>query len=233
MIDSGRAAMLLTFDVAAEAIAEHDDWHTHEHMPERLGIPGFLRGSRWLARSGAPRYLVLYEVEAIDVLESQPYLVRLNNPSPWTARMMKRYVSMRRALCNVVAGSGAGMGGVALLIRFAPVDGGATAVNDWLLQAVLPGLAGRRGIASAHLLVSTLAPQMTIEQRIRGKDAGLHSALMITGYDADAIAELGDNELQAGSFVAHGAHGAEHDCGIYDHVYSLDRLSQQRHAAVK
>jgi hypothetical protein len=74
---------------------------------------------------------------------------------------------------------------------------------------------------------------MTFEQRIRGKDAGLHSALMVTGYDAGAIANLGDNELQVASFVAHGAHGAEHACGIYDHVYSLARLSQQRHAAVE
>jgi hypothetical protein len=28
---SGRAAMLLTFDIVEEAIIEHDDWHTHEH----------------------------------------------------------------------------------------------------------------------------------------------------------------------------------------------------------
>jgi hypothetical protein len=40
----GTAAMLLSFDVAEEAIAEHDEWHTHEHFPERLSIPGFLRG---------------------------------------------------------------------------------------------------------------------------------------------------------------------------------------------
>jgi hypothetical protein len=158
MMIPGSAAMVLSFDIAPEAIAEHDDWHTHEHMPERLGIPGFVHGSRWLARSGAPRYLVLYEVEAIDVLASPPYLARLNDPSPWTARMMKHYVGMRRALCNVVAGSGAGMGGVAMLIRFAPVDGGAAALTDWLLQTVLPGLSARRGIASAHLFVSTLAP---------------------------------------------------------------------------
>jgi len=41
-----QAAMLLSFDVAREAIRQHDDWHTHEHLPERLSIPGFLRGSR-------------------------------------------------------------------------------------------------------------------------------------------------------------------------------------------
>ena len=61
----GRAAMLLGFDIAAEAVDEHDDWHTHEHLPERLAIPGFLRGTRWVAIDGAPRYAVLYEVESL------------------------------------------------------------------------------------------------------------------------------------------------------------------------
>ena len=48
------AAMLLSFDIAEEAQREHDDWHSHEHLPERLAIPGFLRGSRWRALAGAP-----------------------------------------------------------------------------------------------------------------------------------------------------------------------------------
>ena len=38
----GQAAMLLSFDMAPEANAEHDDWHTHENLPERLAIPGFI-----------------------------------------------------------------------------------------------------------------------------------------------------------------------------------------------
>ena len=33
--------------------AEFEDWHSHEHMPERLAIPGFRRGTRWIAISGA------------------------------------------------------------------------------------------------------------------------------------------------------------------------------------
>ena len=96
----GKAAMLLGFDVAHEAIVEHDDWHTHEHVPERLGIPGFLRGTRWVAHSGGPRYLVLYEVEALTTLTSDAYLARLNNPSPWTSRMMPHYRGMTRGLAR-------------------------------------------------------------------------------------------------------------------------------------
>ena len=63
----GTAAMLLSFDVEDEAIDEHDRWHTQEHLPERLSIPGFNRGTRWIAAAGGPRYVVLYEVESLEI----------------------------------------------------------------------------------------------------------------------------------------------------------------------
>ncbi len=47
-----RAAVTIWCDVAPEVREEFDDWHAHEHMPERLSIPGFLRGSRWVAADG-------------------------------------------------------------------------------------------------------------------------------------------------------------------------------------
>jgi hypothetical protein len=90
----GKAAMLLSFDVVHEAISEHDDWHTHEHSPERLSIPGLLRGTRWVAVQRQPRYLVLYEVQDLDKLASVAYLERLNHPTPWTLRMMPHYRGM-------------------------------------------------------------------------------------------------------------------------------------------
>jgi hypothetical protein len=48
----GSATMLLSFDLDAAAIEEHDRWHTHEHLPERLSIPGFHRGTRWVVTTG-------------------------------------------------------------------------------------------------------------------------------------------------------------------------------------
>ena len=67
----GSAAMLLSFDIEAAAIEEHDRWHTHEHLPERLSIPGFRRGTRWISTAGDPRYMVLYEVDSLAGLPSQ------------------------------------------------------------------------------------------------------------------------------------------------------------------
>ena len=61
----GSAALLLSFDVEADAVDDHDRWHTQEHLPERLSIPGFLRGTRSVAGEESPRYMVVYEVESL------------------------------------------------------------------------------------------------------------------------------------------------------------------------
>lgn len=91
--------MLLSFDIVKEAVTEHDDWHTHEHLPERLSIPGFLRGTRWTALQAPSSYFVLYEVDSLNVLASAAYLERLNHPSPWTQKMMPHYRGMTRGRC--------------------------------------------------------------------------------------------------------------------------------------
>ena len=169
----GKAAMLLFFDVVPEAIPEHDEWHTHEHFPERLSIPGFVRGTRWVALRGQPRYFVMYEVEQLATLASDAYLERLNNPSPWTSKMMPCYRGMSRGFCSVTGSFGFGIGHLGLLIRFKPAAGGESSLRQWLLLDALPQLPSRRGIGGVHLFEGALTPKMTTEQRIRGADAGL------------------------------------------------------------
>jgi len=203
----GLAAMLLSFDIAPEAIPEHDDWHTHEHLPERLSIPGFLRGTRWVALSGQPRYCVLYEVAQLATLSSDAYLQRLNHPSPWTSKMMPHYRGMTRGLCSVIGSHGLGMGHVGLLLRFAPAADQKEALRDWLLRDLLPRLPARPGLGSVHLLEGALAAQMTNEQRIRGADGGVDWALLVTGYDQDSLATLAESELGKTALEARGARG--------------------------
>lgn len=215
----GSAAMLLSFDVDVEAVAEHDRWHTQEHLPERLAITGFLRGTRWTAIDGRPRYMVLYEVENLDVLTSKPYLARLNDPTPWTARMMPHYRGMHRGLCTVAGSFGAGQGGVAALVRFTAEPQRAGELRRWLLQDALPGLARLPGLGSAHLLQGARAAAMTLEQRIRGADAAIDSALVITGYDSHAVAAAVRSLDAAGGLSDRGA--IERAQAIYGNAYSV------------
>jgi hypothetical protein len=197
----GQAAMLLLFDVVRDAIPEHDEWHTHEHLPERLSIPGFVRGTRWVALSGKPRYFVMYEVEQLATLTSNAYLERLNNPSPWTSKMMSNYRGMTRGFCSVAGSFGFGLGHASLLIRFNSATEKGSSLHKWLLQNILPQLPSSPGIGSVHLFQGALTPPMTNEQRIRGTDAGVDRALLVTGYSQDALAslmqaDLGDAQLE-------------------------------------
>jgi hypothetical protein len=195
----GSAAMVLSFDIEPGAVEEHDDWHTREHLPERLSIPGFLRGSRWKAVEGEPAYLVLYEVADLGVLGSDAYLERLNHPTPWTQKMMKSYRGMRRGFCRVVASCGAGLGGSAALVRFTPAPQREAALRDWLVEQALPGLAALAGVASAHLLQAAGTPAMTAEQQIRGRDQDFGWVLLVTGYRLPPAA------ASAQQFMQHGA----------------------------
>lgn len=200
----GGGALVLNFDVEPAAIAEHDHWHTQEHMPERLSIPGFLRGTRWIAEAASPRYLVIYEVRDVGVLTGTDYLQRLNDPSPWTTKTMTQVRGMRRGLCRVEGSVGLGLGHALLQIHCPPMQGRTQALRDWLLADALPGLAAKPGFASAHVLESATAAPMTDEQRIRGKDAGVDMVLIVTGYDAGFIDRIADAELAAAQLEAHG-----------------------------
>lgn len=212
----GKAAMILAFDMAPEALSDFDEWYTREHFPERLSVPGFLRGTRWTAATGSPRYFAMYEVKEIGTLASPAYHERLNNPTPWTTKMMTHFRGMTRGFCGVTASAGAGLGLNALLVRFKPADGRDTALRRRLAQEILPELSSRPGLTSAHLFESALTPEPTKEQGIRGRDVGVDWALLVTGYDAKSVTALSAGALCAAQLEREGA------AGIVSASYRMD-----------
>ncbi len=197
--------MLLWFDVIPEQIAEHDDWHTREHFPERVGIPGFLRAQRWVSSSPGSRYFIVYEVSDIDVLSSAPYLERLNNPTPWTRQMMPSYRGMVRGFCKLESGHGSVLGTTGVTLRYSAAPGMADRLRTWMNGTLIPDLMLRKTFTSAFMLRSDRAPEMTAEQKIRGRDATVDQVLLVTGYSPEAMSALTQHELRANSLEAQGA----------------------------
>ena len=194
----GKAAIAMWWDVPSEVRSEWEEWHTVEHMPERLSIPGFLRGSRW--RSGECSYFVLYEAAELAAITAGPYVDRLNNPTPWSRKMMPHHRNMVRSLCLVRASYGAGVPHAMGTIR---------------LQAgkAIPQLPGGRGVPCAALLEAQPMPgTATEEQKIRGGDATADEVVLIGGYDAQAV-----EQAAAGLSIPNAAFG------LYRLSYSLSR----------
>ena len=203
----GKAALAMWWDVTPAQRTEFEDWHSHEHFPERLGIPGFLRSSRWASAVGGEGFFVMYELDGIETLTSQHYLARLNQPTPWSAKMMPHHRNMVRSLCAIALTYGGGIARSILTVRLSPQASDATALQD-RLREMLPKLPVLPGITGAHLL-QTQAPKpgvaMTAEQKMRGGDARADWVLLFTGYDPQALAEIGSSQFSAQALAAAGA----------------------------
>ncbi|HYN13503.1 MAG TPA: hypothetical protein VET51_12760 [Burkholderiales bacterium] len=218
----GKAAVAMWWDIAPEMKTEFEDWHSHEHMPERLGIPGFLRGTRWIAFSGEPSYFILYEAVRLATITGGAYLERLNSPTAWSRKMMPHHRNMVRSLCRVRASFGGGIANALATIRFSPAPGRGRSVSKWLATDALPALPERKGLTGAHLLESrsVTGPAPTTEQKIRGKDAAADAILLIGGYDVEAVKAVVANELRADIFASQGALPARIE-GFYRPAFSL------------
>lgn len=195
--------MVLFCDVASDP-AGHDDWHTYEHMHERLSIRGFLRGSRWIRQGEGPRYLILYEVENVAMVDSPAYLARLNAPTPWTQATMQRLRGMVRGFCDVRSAAGYGLGHSAFALRYSATD--EESARTWLAKEA-EAMASLPGMASSFVLAPAGTAQMTREQAIRGKDATLASMFVATAHDADALRDacgrvLGRDDLREAGIEA-------------------------------
>lgn len=215
----GTGAIAMWWDIAPGVRAAFEDWHTHEHFPERMSVQGFLRGSRWAASDGGEGFFVMYELDTYDTLLSPAYRSRLNAPTPWSTRLMPHHRNMVRSQCQVLASHGGALSGYLLTVRLAPAAGAGAAMQSQL-GLLAREIASRPGTAAAHLL-QTRTPDMpaTTEQKIRGgSDAAADWIFLACGYDLPALQALAGDALCDSALHAM---GADAGVGVVRGIYAL------------
>lgn len=184
----GRAALAMWWDIEPDVRDEFEHWHAHEHFPERLALPGFLRASRWRESDEGKGVFVLYELADYDVLSSAGYIARLNAPSVWSVRLMPHHLRMIRSQCRVVTSHGGITSNFAVTIRFSPRDGQERAVHA-AVERIARSAWMEAGLFGVHLLAHE-APSIaaTTEQRIRGlSDSAADWILLACGYNEASL----------------------------------------------
>jgi hypothetical protein len=195
---AGEAVVAIWNGIAPEMRAEFYDWHQNEHMPERVGIPGFRRGRRYIATDAVthPEYFTLYEVDALPVLQGSDYANRLNAPTPWTRKVTAQFRDTARGLARVLDSAGPGAGGVMLTLRFDADE----AATDALRAAVRDAVRAPR-ITGAHLCVTDDAASGVRTTETKGRTDIQPPPTwfaLIEATDADALADvLSDTTLTA------------------------------------
>jgi hypothetical protein len=112
---------------------------------------------------------------------------------------------MVRGFCRLESSHGSVLGTTCMTLRYSAAPGMEDRLRTWMNGILIPDLMLRKSFASAFMLRSEGAPEMTAEQKIRGRDASVDQVLLVTGYSPEAVTGLAKNELSADSLEAHGA----------------------------
>lgn len=166
MPESVSALLALWNDVEPALEADYEDWHAHEHVPERLTVPGMLWGRRYAALPGSPgpRYLTLYGLRDAAVLDGEPYRRLLREPTPMSARMRPALRNVSRWVCRLREQDGA-EAGTHLAVWALPDDPDAA-------RSAHAALA-RRGDLRGHLLAERMRDARPLPWLAAGQDAAV------------------------------------------------------------
>jgi hypothetical protein len=147
-------------DVAED---EFHDWYDHEHIPERLRVPGFLNAERWIGSADQKVSVALYDLDNIGVLKSPAYLaVGGANGTPWTKRVTGRTkMIIRLEGEQILPGDTLAPAGAAalLLIAMNVAPEHEHEFNEWYNTEHLPQLSAVPGVLAARRYRGTGATQ--------------------------------------------------------------------------
>jgi hypothetical protein len=175
-------------NVAPGREAEFEEWFQHEHLAERIAVPGFVLGRRHEAMSGDPRYFNFYVTQSTDVLTSAAYLTRLDNPTPMTRTIMSEvFKDMIRTVCHRTFRLGAMRGAGVVAVRFGERP------DETALKATIESLMQDKAVACGEIwsAVDPRAFPVSEEERLRGGDRRIEACLLVETLrvgDAERIA---------------------------------------------
>lgn len=173
---SPAGVLFVASDVDAAHDLDYNRWYDREHVLERVSIPGFTSGTRYVAIDAAKRYLGLYHTESLAVFGSPAYRQAFMHQTPWSVSNLNRMQQPMRRVCQVLACTGTGQGSVLLVIQL-PLGSTPEALENQILDlgARLSQLDGfvQSCLYLPDETLSTPLPQESVQGRV------LHPMLLV------------------------------------------------------
>ena len=205
-----KAILIVWTDIPAADEDDFNEWYIREHVRSRVvDLPGFIRGRRFVALSGGPKYVALYEVEDICVFRSQPYLDLVAKPDPLSQRFIPKFHNVVRMVSDVAANAGDAEGGILGLQALTPIARRETEFQTWASQVLIPELASRRGVVAAHLWnVNAGILAESVSRHMRSGDRVFEWLVAIEGSSSEDVEAAHAKMLSAENLLANGAETA-------------------------
>jgi hypothetical protein len=185
----GAGAVLVWNDVTEDGRLAFYEWHDKEHIPERLAIPGFRRGRRYIKPDHSPEWFTMYEADDLSVVTSPKYLERLNAPTQATQQTLKYFRNTSRAVCRVACSMGSSSGGHMLTMRLHAASGRGDALCRLVADVLFPRALNLAGVVACHLYAADQSASHTDTAESRTREFDVPSWVLLAEVTAVWAAE--------------------------------------------
>jgi hypothetical protein len=187
---SNKGFLAIWCEIGADDLADYRAWITKEHIADRTFLPGWL-GARFCADVKNERaHFFLYATEDKSVFSAEPYLKVLNNPSPWTSRIMPKFGPFDRALGEQLFKLGNGYGACMMVSRIKD----ASAIDLARVKAELTKFMVLPEVVSVRLMkLDRSATDIKSQEKTmrKGAEGDFHYLLVV-----ECLSERGDANAQ-------------------------------------
>jgi len=184
------AAILTVWtDIPTDIESDFNDWYNREHLPDRiLRMPGFVQGRRYVAISGAPKFLTLYDLESSDVMLSDAHVALRRQRTARDLLFVPRFQNTIKGICDVVCRVGEGEGGMLIVAPLVAHTGREAGFSRWVCHDLLPELMRARGVACAtYATRNTGVMKASSAKDDRAGDRYLENLLVIEATDEGGV----------------------------------------------
>jgi len=224
----GRAFIIMWHDITPQGDDDYHQWHTRQHMPERLDHAGFRRSRRGVNRGlGRQAYFTLYEGDELASFVADDYAQSLNFPTPWTQSIAPHFRNFLRMACEVLETGGRGVGGGLVSLRLRLPTGMDEAAGQAALAPALAAINAMPEVTAVHL--AGARPDFS---EIRTSETELRPPMSEPPFDLVVVVEcigLAEGAAAQGAMVA-----AIEQAGFptplaqaYDVAYTLEKRDAQ------
>ncbi|MCC6531682.1 MAG: hypothetical protein IT531_03970 [Burkholderiales bacterium] len=184
---ANRGLLLVWTDVDPAVESDFNAWYDSDHVRERVsGIPGVVRGRRFVAYRGAPKYLAAYDMSSAAVMTSAPYLALRGARDPDSLYFIPRFRNTRKLVGTITAGEERAEGSVSAL---AIPSRAPEALRPHMREVVVPRTLALPGIVAVRF--AECDPDIVAKTRglnPRTGDRFLDCVLMIEATSDQALA---------------------------------------------
>lgn len=190
-----RAFLALWNSISSPSVAlEYETWHTFEHVPERVGLPGFVQARRYRSVEEPTRYFTCYWVASLDSFSTPEYQAVFKHPTQWSARMRLELGEFYRMPCTTGGAYGNSSASMLATLRLCSAKPTFAAHLDFCLRQMVK----QGNLVCAHWGLAVPSNDFPLPNvKLRQAGPGQDFVVMLQHFDAQTLRNSNEALLQS------------------------------------